>query len=203
MPALAPQSVGTVGIRWPICRPLWRVLVGLSIRHAGPTAAQALARAFSSMEAIEAAAEAAAGATAALGVAIPSAGNAAEDTPDEPVELIDGELIAVPRMRPPHASIVGRLGYVLQLRLGGEVLVRQRDAKLPGRYRAQDGHGHRLRHGGLSGAHSFNPPCVSPASLAHDEDWDDLKRERAVFAGIVIDWADRNDGSVGSGELAR
>ena len=34
-------------------RPLWRVLVGLSIRHVGPTAAQALAREFGSLEAIE------------------------------------------------------------------------------------------------------------------------------------------------------
>jgi DNA ligase (NAD+) len=38
-------------------RPLWRVLVGLSIRHVGPTAAQALAREFASMDAIEAASE--------------------------------------------------------------------------------------------------------------------------------------------------
>ncbi|HEX8627522.1 MAG TPA: NAD-dependent DNA ligase LigA [Catenuloplanes sp.] len=37
-------------------RPLWRVLVALSIRHVGPTAAQALARHFGSIEAIEAAA---------------------------------------------------------------------------------------------------------------------------------------------------
>jgi DNA ligase (NAD+) len=36
--------------------PLWRVLVGLSIRHVGPTAAQALAREFASLDAIEAAA---------------------------------------------------------------------------------------------------------------------------------------------------
>ncbi|CAA9280757.1 MAG: DNA ligase (NAD(+)), partial [uncultured Corynebacteriales bacterium] len=36
-------------------RPLWRVLVGLSIRHVGPTAAQALAREFRSMDAIRAA----------------------------------------------------------------------------------------------------------------------------------------------------
>jgi DNA ligase (NAD+) len=35
--------------------PLWRVLVGLSIRHVGPTAAQALAREFGSLDAIEAA----------------------------------------------------------------------------------------------------------------------------------------------------
>ena len=36
-------------------RPLWRVLVGFSIRHVGPTAAQALAREFGSMDAVEAA----------------------------------------------------------------------------------------------------------------------------------------------------
>jgi DNA ligase (NAD+) len=36
-------------------RPLWRVLVALSIRHVGPTAAQALAREFRSMDAIRAA----------------------------------------------------------------------------------------------------------------------------------------------------
>ncbi|MDQ7911449.1 NAD-dependent DNA ligase LigA [Phytohabitans sp. ZYX-F-186] len=34
-------------------RPLWRVLVALSIRHVGPTAAQALARHFRSMDAME------------------------------------------------------------------------------------------------------------------------------------------------------
>ncbi|MBA4858619.1 NAD-dependent DNA ligase LigA [Nocardia farcinica] len=34
-------------------RPLWRVLVGLSIRHVGPTAARALAAEFGSMERIE------------------------------------------------------------------------------------------------------------------------------------------------------
>ncbi|MFC7340901.1 NAD-dependent DNA ligase LigA [Saccharopolyspora griseoalba] len=38
-------------------KPLWRVLVGLSIRHVGPTAAQALAREFGSLERIEAASE--------------------------------------------------------------------------------------------------------------------------------------------------
>ncbi len=36
-------------------RPLWRVLVALSIRHVGPTAAQALAREFGSLDAIVAA----------------------------------------------------------------------------------------------------------------------------------------------------
>jgi DNA ligase (NAD+) len=38
-------------------RPLWRVLVALSIRHVGPTAAQALAREFGSMDAIREASE--------------------------------------------------------------------------------------------------------------------------------------------------
>ncbi|GAA4305676.1 NAD-dependent DNA ligase LigA [Klenkia terrae] len=37
--------------------PLWRVLVGLSIRHVGPTAAQALAREFRSMDRLMAASE--------------------------------------------------------------------------------------------------------------------------------------------------
>ncbi len=64
-------------------RPLWRVLVGLSIRHVGPTAAQALAREFTSMEAIEAAAEEAARATEAAGLAITSDGSAG-DPADEP-----------------------------------------------------------------------------------------------------------------------
>ncbi len=36
-------------------RPLWRILVALSIRHVGPTAAQAMARHFGSVDAIEAA----------------------------------------------------------------------------------------------------------------------------------------------------
>ncbi len=61
-------------------RPLWRVLVGLSIRHVGPTAAQALAREFSTMDAIEAAAAAAARDTAAAGVAISSDGAADDPT---------------------------------------------------------------------------------------------------------------------------
>ncbi len=63
-------------------RPLWRALVGLSIRHVGPTAAQALAREFRSMEAIEAAAEEAARATAEAGYVITSDGTA-DDPGDE------------------------------------------------------------------------------------------------------------------------
>jgi DNA ligase (NAD+) len=62
-------------------RPLWRVLVGLSIRHVGPTAAQALAREFHSMEAIEQAAATAWEETEKAGVEITSDGSAA-DEPD-------------------------------------------------------------------------------------------------------------------------
>ena len=60
-------------------RPLWRVLVGLSIRHVGPTAAQALAREFGSMQAIEDAAEQAREATEAAGMEITSDGTADEE----------------------------------------------------------------------------------------------------------------------------
>ncbi|HSU08393.1 MAG TPA: NAD-dependent DNA ligase LigA, partial [Pseudonocardia sp.] len=64
-------------------RPLWRVLVALSIRHVGPTAAQALAREFGSLDAIEAAAEQAARDTEAAGVALTSDGAAGEPDPAE------------------------------------------------------------------------------------------------------------------------
>jgi len=60
-------------------RPLWRVLVGLSIRHVGPTAAQALAREFSSMEAIEQAAETARVETEKAGVEITGDGSVEKD----------------------------------------------------------------------------------------------------------------------------
>jgi DNA ligase (NAD+) len=43
------------GIESARSRPLWRLLVGLSIRHVGPSAAQALAREFRSLDAIAAA----------------------------------------------------------------------------------------------------------------------------------------------------
>ncbi|ALL78622.1 DNA ligase [Pseudonocardia sp. EC080610-09] len=66
-------------------RPLWRVLVGLSIRHVGPTAAQALAREFGSMEALEQAAARAKEDTEAAGVEIVSDGSAGEEAPAVPV----------------------------------------------------------------------------------------------------------------------
>jgi DNA ligase (NAD+) len=54
-------------------RPLWRVLVALSIRHVGPTAAQALAREFRSIPAIAAASEEALAAADGVGPTIAAA----------------------------------------------------------------------------------------------------------------------------------
>ena len=54
-------------------RPLWRVLVSLSIRHVGPTAAQALAREFRALEAIEVADEQALAAVDGVGPTIAAA----------------------------------------------------------------------------------------------------------------------------------
>ncbi|MFL6171809.1 MAG: NAD-dependent DNA ligase LigA [Marmoricola sp.] len=53
--------------------PLWRVLVGLSIRHVGPTAARALAAEFGSMEALRAASEAQVAAAEGVGPTIAEA----------------------------------------------------------------------------------------------------------------------------------
>ena len=54
-------------------RPLWRVIVALSIRHVGPTAAQALAREFRSLDAIAAASEAELAAADGVGPTIAAA----------------------------------------------------------------------------------------------------------------------------------
>ena len=54
-------------------RPLWRVVVALSIRHVGPTAAQALARELRSLEAIAAASEEAIAAVDGVGPTIAAA----------------------------------------------------------------------------------------------------------------------------------
>src|SRR5204863_8724014 len=65
-------------------RPLWRILVALSIRHVGPTAAQALARQFGSIDAIQAAAGVdAPGPEAVVGTEVaPGTGPGAETGPD-------------------------------------------------------------------------------------------------------------------------
>ncbi len=62
--------------------PLWRVLVGLSIRHVGPTAARALASEFGSMESIEAADVAALAAAEGVGPTIAESVRQWFDGPD-------------------------------------------------------------------------------------------------------------------------
>jgi DNA ligase (NAD+) len=58
LPGFGPKKIEAIltGLDRARHRPLWRLLVGLSIRHVGPTAAQALAREFRSLDAIAAAA---------------------------------------------------------------------------------------------------------------------------------------------------
>jgi DNA ligase (NAD+) len=57
LPGFAQKKIQQImtGLDQARTRPLWRLLVGLSIRHVGPTAAQALAREFRSLDAIMAA----------------------------------------------------------------------------------------------------------------------------------------------------
>src|SRR5699024_9269589 len=54
-------------------KPLWRVLVALSIRHVGPTAARALAAEFGSLDAIESADERTLAVTEGIGPTIAAA----------------------------------------------------------------------------------------------------------------------------------
>nr|WP_246056667.1 NAD-dependent DNA ligase LigA [Cellulomonas cellasea] len=61
---------------------LWRVLVALSIRHVGPTAARALATEFGSLDAIEAASEEELASTEGVGPTIAAAVRAWFDQPD-------------------------------------------------------------------------------------------------------------------------
>ena len=63
--------------------PLWRVLVALSIRHVGPTAARALATEFGTLEAIAGASEVELAAVEGVGPTIAAAVRAWFDQPDE------------------------------------------------------------------------------------------------------------------------
>jgi DNA ligase (NAD+) len=88
-------------------RPLWRVLVGLSVRHVGPTAAQALAREFGSLEAIEAAAARAAEETERAGVEIVSDGSDEEDPERSAEAATRAQAKAVAAALAPIASVEG------------------------------------------------------------------------------------------------
>ncbi len=65
-------------------QPLWRVLVGLSIRHVGPTAARALAQRFGSIEAVDAATQEELAATDGVGPTIAAAVKEWFGSPDDP-----------------------------------------------------------------------------------------------------------------------
>jgi uncharacterized damage-inducible protein DinB len=51
-------------------------------------------------------------------------------------------------------------------------------------------------------AGTAKPEGGIPQSVALYEDWSDLKRERAAFDGVIVDWADRLDDAWLEGELA-
>src|SRR5215468_12147121 len=40
-----------------------------------------------------------------------------------------------------------------------------------------------------------------PQSVSLYEDWNDLKRERAAFDGVIVDWADRLEADALDGDL--
>ena len=135
-------------------RPLWRVLVALSIRHVGPTAAQALAREFGSLDAIEAAAEQAARDTAAAGVALTSDGAAGEPDPAD-----DG--------RPaPWPGRAGRAGGPEPRHRGRAA--RARRARRHGRGRCRGREGRRGRRGGSAeaAAAARRRPRATPSGRA-------------------------------------
>ncbi|MDQ4103993.1 MAG: NAD-dependent DNA ligase LigA [Actinomycetota bacterium] len=103
-------------------RPLWRVLVALSIRHVGPTAAQALAREFRSLRAIEEADEQALAAVDGVG---PTIAAAVREwfTVDWHREVVAKWRAAGVRMEEPVDDSVGRhlegLSIVITGSLGG------------------------------------------------------------------------------------
>jgi len=45
------------------------------------------------------------------------------------------------------------------------------------------------------------PDAGIPQSVSLIADWDELKRERAAFDAVIVDWADRLDASALQGEL--
>jgi uncharacterized damage-inducible protein DinB len=45
------------------------------------------------------------------------------------------------------------------------------------------------------------PPGGIPESVSLYGDWDELKRERAAFDGVIVDWAERLDDDAVAGDL--
>jgi DNA ligase (NAD+) len=101
-------------------RPLWRVLVALSIRHVGPTAAQALAREFGSLQAIE------------------DAARVDESLPEEDRDKAPAALAAVDGVGPTIAAAVRawfEVGWhrevVAKWRAAGVRMAEERDESVP------------------------------------------------------------------------
>ena len=87
-------------------QPLWRVLVGLSIRHVGPTAARALAGEFASLERIE-------------------------DAPEEVLAAVDGVGPTIARAVVEWFAVDWHRTVVAKWRAAGVRMVDQRDASVP------------------------------------------------------------------------
>ena len=87
-------------------QPLWRVLVGLSIRHVGPTAARALAGEFASLERIE-------------------------DAPEDVLAAVDGVGPTIARAVVEWFAVDWHRAVVAKWRAAGVRMVDQRDASVP------------------------------------------------------------------------
>ena len=118
-------------------RPLWRVLVALSIRHVGPTAAQALARAFRSIDAIRAASQEELAATDGVGP-----GHRRGRTRLVRRRLASGDRRAVGQGRCPSGGGRGRRGAAAarghvhrRHRVARELLARRRQGSHPAAWR--------------------------------------------------------------------
>jgi len=117
--------------------PLWRVLVGLSIRHVGPTAAQALAREFGSLDAIEAAAgaedgEGVAGAEDGEGVAGAEDGEAVAKAEDgEALADVDGVGPTIAAAVRAWFAVDWHREVVAKWRAAGVRLAEERDESVP------------------------------------------------------------------------
>jgi DNA ligase (NAD+) len=110
-------------------RPLWRVLVALSIRHVGPTAARALASEFGSMSAIRAASEPALAAAEGVGPTIAESVRQWFDGPDGDwhCEIVDKWAAAGVRMEDERDASTPRTLEGLTLVVTGSLVDFSRD----------------------------------------------------------------------------
>ncbi len=111
-------------------QPLWRVLVGLSIRHVGPSAARALAETFGSMEAIRAAGLGELAAAEGVGATIAESVRTWFDDPDAPWhgEIVDKWAAAGVRMEDERAELGEQTLEGLTLVVTGSLVDFSRDS---------------------------------------------------------------------------